>query len=382
MYFQLLSDYKKVDGFSYHCPTNVIASHGALASISKAVVDLGCHRALILTDPGVRKAGLAQLVKDALADFCVGIYDNITSDPDLETVDAATATARGGSVIDTAKGVCVTLKNGGKANDYLNFLVLTEPQTPHIAIPTTAGTGSEVTNEAVLTSHSAGRKLYIVDNRIFPNVAILDPRFTMSLPKDLTVSTAMDAMTHAIEAMTSTMANKICDGMALQAIRLINENLPLVVADGTNEKARLNMQLAATMAGWAFTIPQVGLAHGMAHTIGALHHIPHGVACGIVLPKVMRYNVDHATDKLALVAQALGVNITSITERDAALAAADAVEDLMKKVGHPMRLRDVGVPEENLAICAFHAIADTAVIFNGRPVNDPNDVLQIYTQAY
>jgi alcohol dehydrogenase class IV len=96
----------------------------------------------------------------------------------------------------------------------------------------------------------------------------------------------------------------------------------------------------------------------------------------------MRYNVDHATDKLALVAQALGVNITSITERDAALAAADAVEDLMKKVGHPMRLRDVGVPEENLAICAFHAIADTAVLFNGRPVNDPNDVLQIYTQAY
>jgi aldehyde dehydrogenase (NAD+) len=393
MYFQLLSDYKKVDGFSYHCPTNVIASHGALASISKAVVDLGCHRALILTDPGVRKAGLAQLVKDALADFCVGIYDNITSDPDLETVDAATATARelkadcivsvgGGSVIDTAKGVCVTLKNGGKANDYLNFLVLTEPQTPHIAIPTTAGTGSEVTNEAVLTSHSAGRKLYIVDNRIFPNVAILDPRFTMSLPKDLTVSTAMDAMTHAIEAMTSTMANKICDGMALQAIRLINENLPLIVADGTNEKARLNMQLAATMAGWAFTIPQVGLAHGMAHTIGALHHIPHGVACGIVLPKVMRYNVDHAADKLAQVAQALGVNTTGMKERDAALAAADAVEALMKKVGHPMRLRDVGVPEENLAICAFHAIADTAVIFNGRPVNDPNEVLQIYTQAY
>ncbi|MGA7677651.1 MAG: aldehyde dehydrogenase family protein [Dehalococcoidia bacterium] len=393
MYFQLLSDYKKVDGFSYHCPTNVIASHGALASISKAVVDLGCCRALILTDSGVRKAGLAQLVKDALADFCMGTYDKIMSDPDLETVDAATAMARelkadcivsvgGGSVIDTAKGVCVTLKNGGKANDYLNFLVLTEPQTPHIAIPTTAGTGSEVTNEAVLTSHGAGRKLYIVDDRIFPNVAILDPRFTMSLPKDMTVSTAMDAMTHAIEAMTSTMANPICDGMALQAIRLINENLPLVVADGKNEKARLNMQLAATMAGWAFTIPQVGLAHGMAHTIGTLHHVPHGAACGIVLPKVMRYNVDHAADKLAQVAQTLGVNTAGMKERDAALAAADAVEALMTKVGHPMRLRDMGVPEENLAICAFHAIADTAVIFNARPVSDPNDIIQIYTQAY
>jgi aldehyde dehydrogenase (NAD+) len=391
--FQLMSDYKKIDGFSYNCPTTVIAGHGALSSIFKAVADLGCRRALILTDPGVRKAGLAQLVKDALADFCVGIYDNIASDPDLETVDAATAMARemkadcivsvgGGSVIDTAKGVCVTLKNGGKANDHLNFLVLTEPQTPHIAIPTTAGTGSEVTNVAVLTSKGAGRKLFIVDARIMPNVAILDPRFTMSLPTDLTVTTAMDAMTHAIEAMTSTMANQICDGQALQAIRLINENLSLVIADGKNEKARLNLQLAATMAGWAFTIAQVGLAHGMAHTIGALHHVPHGAACGIILPKVMRYNVDHSSDKLALVAQALGVNIAGMTERDAALAAADTVEALMIKVGHPMRLRDVGVPEENLAICAFHALADTAVIFNGRPVRDPNEVLQIYTQAY
>jgi len=391
--FQLMSDYKKMDGFSYNCPTTVIAGHGALSSIYKAVADLGCRRALILTDAGVNKAGLAGLVKDALSDFCVGIYDNISSDPDLEAVDSATAVARelkancivsvgGGSVIDTAKGVCVTLKNGGKANDHLNMLVLTEPQTPHIAVPTTAGTGSEVTNAAVLTSKGAGRKLFIIDTRIMPNVAILDPRLTISLPKDMTVTTAMDAMTHAIEAMTSTMANKICDGMALQAIRLINENLPLVVADGKNEKARLNLQLAATMAGWAFTMAQVGLAHGMAHTIGTLHHVPHGAACGIVLPKVMRYNVDHATDKLALVAQALAVNTTGISERDAALAAADAVEELMKKVGHPMRLRDVGVPEENLAICAFHAIADTAVLFNGRPVSDPNDILQVYTQAY
>ncbi|MGA8848325.1 MAG: aldehyde dehydrogenase family protein [Dehalococcoidia bacterium] len=391
--FQLLSDYKKIEGFSYNCPTAVIAGHGALSSIYKAVVDLGCRRALILTDSGVNKAGLAELVKDTLVDFCVGIYDDIGPDPDLETVDAATTVARelkadcivsvgGGSVIDTAKGVCVTLKNGGKVNDYLNFLVLTEPQTPHIAVPTTAGTGSEVTNIAVLTSKGAGRKLFIVDPRIMPNMAILDPRFTMTLPKDLTVTTAMDAMTHAIEAMMSIMANQICDGLALHAIHLINENLTLVVADGRNEKARLNMQLAATMAGWAFTIAQVGLAHGMAHTIGTLHHVPHGAACGIVLPKVMRYNVDHAADKLALVARALGINTAGMKEHDAALAAADAVEAMMKKVKHPMRLRDVGVPEENLAICAFHAIGDTAVMFNARPVSDPNEVLQIYKQAY
>ena len=142
------------------------------------------------------------------------------------------------------------------------------------------------------------------------------------------------------------------------------------------------MQIAATLAGWFFTIAQVGLAHGMAHTVGALHHVPHGAACGILLPKVMRFNVDHATDKLALVAQTLGVDTRGLKDREAALAAAEAIEDLMKKVGHPMRLRDVGVPEDGLMVCAFHAIADTADLFNARPVSDPMEVAEIYKQAY
>jgi len=391
--FSLMSDDKKVAGFGYDCPTRVIAGHGCLSSISKAMVENDCRRAMILTDAGVAGAGLAELAKNALGDFCVGIYDQIPSDPDLDAVDRATQTARelnadcivsvgGGSVIDAAKGVCVTLKNGGKANDHLNMLVLTEPQTPHISIPTTAGTGSEVTSAAVLTNDKAGRKLFIVDTKIMPNVAILDPRFTLSLPKEQTVMTAMDAMTHAVEAMSSTMANPICDGMALQAIRLINENLPVVAEDGSNEESRLNMQIAATMAGWAFTIAQVGLAHGMAHTVGALHHVHHGAACGIVLPKVMRFNVDHVTAKLAQVAQALGVNITGMSEHEAALAAADTIEALMEKIGHPMRLRDMGVPEDSLPICAFHAVVDTAVIFNVRPVADPNEILEVFNQAF
>ncbi len=192
----------------------------------------------------------------------------------------------------------------------------------------------------------------------------------------------MDAMTHAVEAMTSIMSNQVCDGQALHAIRLISENLPLVVADGKNEKARLNMQIAATMAGWAFTIAQVGLAHAMAHTVGTLHHVPHGAACGIVLPKVMRFNVDHATAKLAMVAQALGVQANGTKERDQALAGADAIEALMKKVGHPLRLRDVGVPEDGLGLCAFHALADSNIMFNARPTGDPAEVLAVFQQAY
>jgi alcohol dehydrogenase class IV len=192
----------------------------------------------------------------------------------------------------------------------------------------------------------------------------------------------MDAMTPAMEALTSTMSNPICDGHALNAIRLIAENLPKAIADGKNERARLNLQMAATAAGWAFNIAQVGLAHSMAHTLGMLAHVPHGAACGIALPAVMRFNVDFAADKLALAALALGVNTSGMAQKEAALAAADAVESLMKVSGHPLRLRDIGVKEEMLAMAAFHAIADTPTLFNARPVSDPMLVDGLFKQIY
>ena len=388
-----LSDETKVAFVQYNCPTNVISGHGTLPAIYKEVVNLGCKRVLIMTDPGVRKAGLVQRVQDALVEFCVGVYDNIAQDTDLDIVDAATAIARdlradcivsvgGGSVIDTAKAVCVTLKNGGKCNDHIAINRLQEPQIPHIVIPTTSGTGSEVTSIAVIKSKKAGRKVFLVDPRIIPNTAILDPQFTLTLPPGLTATTAMDAMTHAVEALTSIMAQPICDGQALQAIRLIKENLPKVITNPKNEKARNQLQIAATMAGWAFTIAQVGLAHAMAHTLGILYNVPHGAACGIVLPAVMRFNVDFAADKLTMVAQAMGVNTVGLDDKKAALAAADAIEKLMKEAGHPMRLRDVGVPEDGLDMAAFHAICDTAALFNARPVGDPGEVAALYKSTY
>jgi len=189
-------------------------------------------------------------------------------------------------------------------------------------------------------------------------------------------------MTHSVEALTSIMAQPICDGQALQAIRLIKENLPKVIVNPQDEKARNQLQIAATMAGWAFTIAQVGLAHAMAHTLGILYNVPHGAACGMVLPAVMRFNVDFAADKLALVAQAMGVNIAGMDNRTAALAAADAIEKLMKEARHPLRLRDVGVPEDGLDMAAFHAICDTAALFNARPVSDPGEVAALYKQMY
>ncbi len=389
----ILSDKKELPKYTYNCPTKINAGHGSLASVAKEVVDLGGSRVLLMTDEGILKAGLAKLAEDALSDFCVGVFDNIPQDTDLETVDAATEMARklqvdcivsvgGGSVIDTAKAVCVTLKNGGCCNDNISWARLHEPQTPHIVIPTTSGTGSEVTWAAVIKNKVAGRKSYIIESRIAPNVAILDPRFTMTLPPGLTAGTAMDAMTHAVEALTTITTNPISDGHALHAIRLIKENLPIAVKDGKNETARLNLAAASTMAGCAFTISFVALAHAMAHTVGMLYNVPHGIACGIMLPKVMRFNIDHATDKLALIALQLGVNTFEMDKRAAALAAADEIEKLMETVGHPMKLRDVGVPEDGLEECSVHAAGDPVVLYNARPVGSPQEILELYHQVY
>lgn len=353
---------------------------------------MGCQRVMVMTDPGIVKAGLAQLAEDALSDFHAGTYDKIPPDPDLESIDLAVEYARkinadcivsvgGGSVIDSSKAVCVTLKNGGKVHYHLNLNILEEPQTPHIVIPT-SGSGSEVTSAAVITCHAAGRKLFMASPHIIPNAAILDPRFAMTLPKRMTVGTAMDSMTHAVEAMMGNWSNRISDAQALQAVRLIYENLPLVVADGKNETARHHLQIASTLAGWAFAIAQVGLAHCMAHTLGTICKVPHGEACGLVLPKVMRFNVDHATKALVQVARALDVNTSDMEDRDAALAAADAMEALMEKVGHPMRLRDVGVKEEDLPGAAFHAVCDLNTVFNPRRCTDPNEIMVLFEEAF
>ena len=393
MGFGMLLDYPKSASYNYYIPTKINGGPGSISSISHEASLLGCKRALLITDPGVRAAGLTEMAQKALGEYCAGIFDDIPQDTSLGTIDAAAEAAKainadlivsvgGGSVIDTGKWLSVVLREGGQAVDHYAFFRLTRPPIPHIVVPTTSGTGSEVTNAAVVRHHVLDRKVFISDDYIYPEVAILDPSFVVGLPPGLTAATAMDALTHACEAMMSIQANLVCDGHSLQAIRLIAENLPTTVKDGKNIEARFKMQNAACLAGMSFTIAGIGLVHAMAHTVGALHKVPHGAACGILLPKVMRYNAEYAVEPLAQIAQALGVSDPSKEPLANALAAADAVEALMKESGAPASLKDMGVPEDNLMNCAFHAIVDPCVIFNPRPVSDPNEVLTIYQQAY
>ncbi|MEW6261833.1 MAG: aldehyde dehydrogenase family protein [Thermodesulfobacteriota bacterium] len=393
MGFALMLDYPPTTSFQFINPTKVNSGPGSLASLSHEVSRLGGTRAYILTDRGVSEAGLAEMVRRALGDYYAGVFQDIPQDTGLETVDAAVDAARaagadllvsvgGGSVIDTGKWAAVVLREGGRAVDHYAFYRLTRPPIPQIVIPTTSGTGSEATNAAVIKHHALNRKVFMADHLLFPQVAILDPAMVVSLPPGLTATTAMDALTHAAEAMMSIRSNLICDGHGLQAISLIAGNLRRAVTDGQDIEARSSLQVAATVAGMAFSIAGVGLAHAMAHTVGALHGVPHGAACGIMLPKVMRFNAEYAGKALVRIARALGVETRSMKENEAALAAAEALETLMKEVGAPLRLRDMGVPEEALPICAFHAIVDPCVIFNPRRVADPNEVLELFRQVF
>jgi alcohol dehydrogenase class IV len=264
----------------------------------------------------------------------------------------------------------------------MGFQILTRPQTPHIVIPTTAGTGSEVTYVAVIKDHHEGRKLLFGDYNILPNVAILDPRMTEGLPSILTAATGMDAMCHAIEGLHSLQREPIADGIALHAIRLIKEFLPRAVKDGKDMVARGQMLIAANMAGVAFSNAQVGMVHALAHSVGARFKVHHGLANSILLPSCLKYNADECGGIYLDVLSAMGVDIGGISPEEAGNVLADKITEFTRKLCLPQRLRDVGVLEEGLKECSEIALSDGAIVYNPKFISDSAEVLKVYREAW
>jgi aldehyde dehydrogenase (NAD+) len=379
--FQVLFRYPHSATFSFHGPTKINAGPGSIASISKEITSLGCKRAVLITDKGLKDAGIVEIATRAMGDYCAGVFDGVEPDTGYDIIDRAVALCKevkadclvslgGGSSIDTAKGASVTLANGGKAIDNISVFRLVGPQTPHIAIPTTHGTGSEVTSVAVILNKELKKKFFIVEQGIIPNAAILDATLTTRLPKGLSIGTGMDALTHAIEAVVSKTHNPIASAHGLQSIRLISDYLPRVAENGEDIEARQQMQVAAVLAGWAISAMN-GMAHSIAHTVGSLCHIHHGTACGIALPHAMRFNRDFALNELVSVAQALGVEVAGMTPEAAADAAADAVAELLIRIGHPTRYSELGVTDEMFEQIIMGTMTDGANYGNPRPVSDP-----------
>jgi aldehyde dehydrogenase (NAD+) len=379
--------------FIFRNPTKLVFGNNSINEVEQEVVSLKCSKAFLLTDPGVASAGLAERVKKALGKKLVGTFEECVQDSDLRIINKVAEIARskgtdilisvgGGSVIDTTKGVAIVVKEGGKIEDYQGQQGLTRPQTPHITIPTTAGTGSEVTNFAVVKDQENSRKLEYVDDNIIPNVGILDPSMTVGLPPQLTATTGMDAFCHALESMHSTQAQPIADAFAIRAIQLIMEFLPRCVESGKDIFARGQQLIAATMAGVAFNNGQVALVHALAHTLGGLFKVPHGLANSILMPHCVRYNADACGDSYVQVARAMGLDMKGITEENAGEAVANGISAFTKKMGVPQRLRDVGVPESGLAQASDIALSQGPMVYNRKFMSDASEVLSVYKNAW
>jgi acyl-CoA reductase-like NAD-dependent aldehyde dehydrogenase/alcohol dehydrogenase class IV len=392
MGLRLLLEEPKTSAFQYSGPTRVYSGAGSLARLDLEVDKLGGTRILVASDAGLRAAGVLDKVVGLLGDRVALVHDEIPQDSGLTVADAIAERARaedvdlivavgGGSVIDTSKLVSVLLTEGGRAVDHVGINTLTRPQTPLIVVPTTAGTGSEVTSAAVIKDERLEQKVFMVDPHLFPRVAILDPELLVTLPPRLTAATGFDALTHAIEAATSRVANPIADAQALHAIRLLARWLPTCVEDGANVEARSQVQVASTLAGFAISSAQVGLVHGMSHAVGARCGVPHGTGNGIILPHVMRFNAPVCAAKLAQVADALGVDGSGKSDEEKAELAAAAVSDLLRACKHPTGLSEVGVTPEVIEECAQMALVDLSTLFNARPPGHPGAIIELYRQA-
>ena len=380
--------------FLYTAPTRIVFGQGSARDVGVELAGLGREKALVVTDRHLaEKTDIVSRITRALGSRCAGVYADVPADSGIQVVNKAAAFGRsrgadsivsigGGSVIDTAKGIAILLTEGGSLMDYQGFQLLTRDQTAHVCIPTTAGTGSEVTYVAVIKDQEGRRKLLFADHHIIPDVAILDPQLTVGLPPRLTAATGLDALSHGMEAVTSAQREPIADALGLHAIRLVREHLPAVMKHGADMAARGQMLIAATLGGAAFSNAQVGLMHAISHVVGARHGVHHGLANAIVMPHVIRFNNDVAADRHRLIAEAFGVDVRGLSDEAAGLELARAVVSFQEQLGLPLSLRDAGVPEGDLPACAEAAMYDGSIVYNARPVSDPADVLKVLKAAW
>jgi alcohol dehydrogenase class IV len=380
--------------FLHFAPTKIVFGSGALSELSSELEALGCERAMVVTDEDIAaRTDMVERVKKALGRRFAGVYADVKPDSGVGIVDRGAAKAKelgadslvsigGGSSIDTAKAVAIVHTLGGSIRDHQGFQALSGATTPHVAIPTTAGTGSEVTRYAVIKDEDAQQKMLFGDFNIFPRVGILDPKLTVSMPAKITAGTGMDALTHAIEGVHSAQREPIADALSLHAIRLIRKHLPAAMKSPGDLSARGMMLLAAAMAGTSFDNAQVGLVHAIAHTVGARHHVHHGLANSIALPHVMRFNGDAVAEEYRAAGDAFGASTAGLSDEAAVDRIAAVIEAFAKECGLATRYREVGVPEDDLPKIAEVALTDGAIVYNSKPVSDVAEILPLLRACY
>ena len=383
--------------FIFKMPAKVRFGEGIHKQLGTILKDeMGFSKVFVATDKGIVATGIIDKVKEGLdkGGIAYEIYDELIPDPTIEVVDEAADVLRqsgadvvlavgGGSPIDTAKAMCMLQTHEGSVRDYLfgGSKQVTRETMPLVCIPTTAGTGSEMTAASVISNNQDKTKVSVTHENLIPRIALIDPELQMGMPPFITATTGMDALTHAIESYVSLNAEPISDAMGIAAIRMISENIRLATADGSNKVARTNMAIASTIAGVAFMNGGLGVVHGIAQTIGAVAHVAHGVANSLLLPYCMERNVVGNLSKFRNIAIAMGENIDGLSEREAAQAAVDAVFQLAEDLKVPMKLKDVGVTRE-----MFPEIIEGTMEYRLLGVNPcklkPSDIEEILENAF
>lgn len=380
----------------------ILYAPGVRKEVGFEMSQLGGTRVAVFTDRGLVNAGVAEMVIAEIRDSVLelaGVFDGILQDARIEVINAGAAFYRsvnadcmiaigGGSVMDTAKAVNILIGSGDDdfqpLADQAGLWEGAKPLAPHIAFPTTAGTGCEVTSAMVVLDTVAKAKLSVTHPYCNSDLAMLDPELTFKLPPKITAFTGMDALTHAIESVVSTGAEPIADALSLHAIRLIFKYLPVAVHDPENSEARGNMMLASAMAAMGFGNTMTGGVHALAHALGGIYGIPHGLANAIMLPHVMAFNIiEERIERFRMIADAMGIEVGGMEPPEAAEAAVEAVKGLLTTVGLTQTLKDFNIPTDREALQPLVelAAADGQIAYNPRYMEE-EDIVTLYLQAH
>ncbi len=361
----------------FYMPSMSLMGAGCIADVPAEIQELGLKKALIVTDKVLNQIGLVAELTKLLEkeNIAYAIYDGVQPNPTVTNVNNGLKILKeencdfvisfgGGSSHDCCKGIAILATNGGKIEDYEGVNRSQKPQLPMIAVNTTAGTASEMTIFCIITDEERHVKMALVDKNMTPLIAVNDANLMLNIPKALTAATGMDALTHAVEAYVSTAATPITDACAQKAIELITKYLRTAVHEGKNVEARENMAYAEYLAGMAFNNASLGYVHAMAHQLGGMFDLPHGVCNAILLPHVQQYNAQVAAGRLKDIAGFMGADVENMSDEKGAQTAIDFIKQLSKDVEIPSGLDELKVPESAFDELAANALKDACGLTN------------------
>ncbi|OUQ56818.1 alcohol dehydrogenase [Tyzzerella sp. An114] len=364
----------------------------AVKELPKMLEEYKAKNVMIVYDNGVKMAGIAEKVIEEVkkANVDITIFDGVIPNPTNEVVEEAAEIAKkantdvfvavgGGSSIDLTKAVNILMTNPGKIGEYGGMNLVKENVLPLIAIPTTAGTSSEITNVVALTDTQAVCKYVIIDNKIVADKVIADPEFTKTMPPSVTAATGMDAITHAVESYISNMATPLTKYHSIRGLQIFYENLPKAVENGSDMKAREQMMLGCIVAGFGFSNANLGLVHGIAHTLSAHFHLAHGVANATVLPYVMEFNAESCPEEMVELAKAINLSLTGNIEEDKYVLSKELL-NMTKKVGIKT-LSELGIKEDDFDMIAEDVLKEPVLGFNPRQNITKEEVIGILKKA-